>query len=302
MTTQTTCQLLFAGADHETIRGAVERHAGFGLKWIVNETGEMLRLTEQEHPDVAILSHGMAKANLVPSIRALVERSPRTKILVISRHNDSRLALRTFMAGASGFLLEDRVREELLPALEALRAGDTYVSPGIAGETGDPDNADSAPPPEETAESAAGRIPSLWREEGGRLAARPPRALVVDDEEAIRKAFTALLEQAGCRVATAATSDEAIAAMKREAPDIAFVDLVMPGGSGVQVLRAIRELDDTLPVIVVTGYPDSDLMNQAMNYSPLFVLAKPVRMKPLLDAARSALAGRNALRRAENRP
>jgi len=79
------------------------------------------------------------------------------------------------------------------------------------------------------------------------------------------------------------------------------VDLVMPGGSGVQVIRAIRELDDTLPVIVITGYPDSELMDQAMNYSPLFVLAKPIRMKPLLDATRSALAGRNALRLEENR-
>ncbi|HOV74976.1 MAG TPA: response regulator [Candidatus Hydrogenedentes bacterium] len=301
MTTQATCKLLFAGASAETMHGAIEHHAGFDLKWTVNETGEMLRLTEQEHPDMVILSHGMARANLVPSIRALVERSPATRILVISRHNDSRLALRAFMAGASGFMIEDRAFEELPAALETIRAGENYLSPGIAGEDDATDNGDLAPPPED-AGAADGRVPALWRKAGDRLAARPPRALVVDDEEAIRKAFTTLLEQAGCRVVPAATADEAIAEMKREAPDIAFVDLVMPGGSGVQVIRAIRELDDTLPVIVVTGYPDSELMDQTMNYSPLFVLAKPIRMKPLLDAARSALAGRNALRLAENRP
>jgi DNA-binding NarL/FixJ family response regulator len=70
-----------------------------------------------------------------------------------------------------------------------------------------------------------------------------------------------------------------------------LVDLKLPGGSGADVIREIRAKDKTVPVIVITGYPDSDLMHEAMAYSPLVVLAKPVDPGRLLTTVRSALSG-----------
>ena len=129
----------------------------------------------------------------------------------------------------------------------------------------------------------------------------PARILVVDDEESIRDVFRILLEDVGYTVVTASTGDGAIAALHRGLPDLVLLDLKLPGRSGVHVIREIRERDKALPVVIVTGYPDSDLMYEAMAYSPLVVLAKPVDPDTLLTTVRSALRGRGLAGTAGNR-
>lgn len=64
----------------------------------------------------------------------------------------------------------------------------------------------------------------------------------------------------------------------------------MPRGSGVDVLREARDSDSELPVIVITGYPDSDLMHNALKYSPLMVMAKPVDPESLMRAVDRTLS------------
>jgi DNA-binding NarL/FixJ family response regulator len=266
------------------IRDVIESMADLDLAWDVHEIPEVLRLLERAHPDLILLSHSLMKSRLVTTVRAIAELSPSAKILLLSTHNDSRIALRTIEAGASGYMLTDRAFEELGNAVRTVMSGRTYLSPGIAGM--------------ERVIREGGKSGNVASIEAGK--ARPdrpkrrkrPRVLVVDDEEEILAVFREALDRAGYAVVTAATAEDAVAALRSEPPDVAFVDLVLPGASGVEVIRAIRELDKTLPVVVVTGYPDSELMYAAMAYSPLLVLAKPVCVGTLLDTARSALAGR----------
>ncbi len=116
--------------------------------------------------------------------------------------------------------------------------------------------------------------------------------LVVDDEPNIR-AFTArLLERSGYRVLTAASGDEAIATVGARARDFALVitDLRMPGADGRAVVRAVRRLAPTVPLIAMSGLDvrtgGSDEMSDAM----LLPLLKPFTAAQLDDTVRRALA------------
>jgi excisionase family DNA binding protein len=120
------------------------------------------------------------------------------------------------------------------------------------------------------------------------------QVLVVDDEEGIRELARLTLEPEGYELLITSTAEAAIAALEQGMPDAAVLDLMLPGRSGLDVIRRIRETDAGVPIIIMTGYPDSDMMSKAMEFSPLVVLAKPVRPAALASAVRSALEGRRS--------
>lgn len=84
-----------------------------------------------------------------------------------------------------------------------------------------------------------------------------PLVLVVDDEPDIREVIQFNLEAAGFRVATAGNGEDALAAVREEAPDAMFLDVMMPGIDGFHVLEAIKAASDEdlsgIPVFMVTG-------------------------------------------------
>ena len=131
---------------------------------------------------------------------------------------------------------------------------------------------------------------SLWAETH-HLRRRPPLILVVDDERAIRETFRRSLEGQGWRVAVAADGEEALGCVAHETPDLVIFDLRMPGMNGVEFLKRFREASPDTPVMVATGYPDGELMAQALAITPVTLLAKPVEGTQLIRAVRVALRG-----------
>jgi PAS domain S-box-containing protein len=139
--------------------------------------------------------------------------------------------------------------------------------------------------------------PEVTVHDGPRERRSPARGLgelilVVDDEPSIR-AFTALLlERSGYRVLAAGSGDEAIATFGARARDFALVvtDLRMPGADGRAVVRAVRRLAPTVPLIAMSGLDvrtgGSDEMSDAM----LLPLLKPFTAAQLDDTVRRALA------------
>ena len=127
-----------------------------------------------------------------------------------------------------------------------------------------------------------------WSEEqqrgGGRCS-----VLVIDDEEKICRAMGRLLTRFGCRVQQATAGKEGLELVVQEAPDIILLDLVMPEMNGIQFLKLLREAHPELPVVIVTGYPDSELMQQASQYAPVMLLAKPIDAALLERTLRSVL-------------
>ncbi|MFH0963335.1 MAG: response regulator [Planctomycetota bacterium] len=115
--------------------------------------------------------------------------------------------------------------------------------------------------------------------------------LVVDDDPTVCDVFRRTLEGAGYFVTTAASGREALEDLERVSRDLVLLDLKMPGMGGPAALREIRKRHGSLPVIIVTGYPESDLMVEAMRYSPIMLLAKPVEPDRILEAVRMAFTG-----------
>ncbi len=82
----------------------------------------------------------------------------------------------------------------------------------------------------------------------------------------------------------------------REVPDLILLDLMMPDMNGPQFLEELRKTHPDLPVVIVTGYPESNLMMQATQYAPLMLLAKPAEPDHLERTVRMVLGERMAAR------
>jgi excisionase family DNA binding protein len=100
--------------------------------------------------------------------------------------------------------------------------------------------------------------------------------LVVDDEEAIRDLMVAALGSKTREVLTAGTGEEAVEIAKRTDLDLVLLDLSMPGMSGADTFRELHTLRPELPVIIVTAYPDGELMAKALEIGPFTMISKPV--------------------------
>lgn len=116
-----------------------------------------------------------------------------------------------------------------------------------------------------------------------------PDILLVEDKESLRRVLRMTLENAGYSVTEAADAREALAEIARTPHRIVLTDLRMPNGSGLDVLRAAREADESVPVIVMTAYGSVDEAVQAMKDGAHDFLQKPVDSNHLLLLVERAL-------------
>ena len=123
------------------------------------------------------------------------------------------------------------------------------------------------------------------------LASPHPLVLIIDDERSFRRTVAIGLEAGRYRVMSAETGEEGIELARHDRPDLVILDLSMPGLTGGRTLKQLRLLYPALPVIVTTGYPDGDLMQEALEASPFTLLAKPVPIKTLLAVIEGMVEG-----------
>jgi CheY-like chemotaxis protein len=116
-----------------------------------------------------------------------------------------------------------------------------------------------------------------------------PRALVVEDDEAMRELLRRTLERSGFAVATAATGREALKLFGERQVDLAVTDLTMPEMDGLALIRALIRVQPSAHIIVVSG-TDRDF-DAARTFGAKAVLRKPVTPSDLARVARNVLAG-----------
>ena len=116
---------------------------------------------------------------------------------------------------------------------------------------------------------------------------RKAHILVVDDDPVIGRLFVDSLKNDSYQVTTTLSSLEALRLVARDHFDLIFLDLVMPELDGAELFRRIREIDADVPMAIITGYPDSDLMNRAMEQGPFLAMKKPFDSEEILKAVRS---------------
>lgn len=116
-----------------------------------------------------------------------------------------------------------------------------------------------------------------------RSSGKPVHILVVDDEPSIRELFKESLNKHGYQVMVTSSGIEALELVSNRHFDMVFLDLVLPDLDGSEVLKHIKEIGKYIPVAIITGYPDSDLMNRAMEHGPFIVIKKPFDSIRILD-------------------
>jgi excisionase family DNA binding protein len=122
-------------------------------------------------------------------------------------------------------------------------------------------------------------------------APRTHRILVVDDEARVRSFLEDLLALEGHEVVTASDGSEALPLLREKKADLVFLDLKMPRMNGPETLRGIREEFGPLPVIILTAYPESELVSEALPHSPVMLLSKPATPDQILSAVQQFLEG-----------
>jgi CheY-like chemotaxis protein len=105
--------------------------------------------------------------------------------------------------------------------------------------------------------------------------------LVVDDEDVTRQFIASALQMGQRQIVTAASGEEAVELAKQGDFDLALLDLVMPGISGVETFRQLHAVKPDLPVVIVTGYPDSDQVAKALEIGPFTLINKPIDVSHL---------------------
>ncbi len=121
-----------------------------------------------------------------------------------------------------------------------------------------------------------------------------PRVLIVDDEQAILRAYARVLVGHGYSVSTASSGELGLEILAQEPVDVVISDLTMPGMTGIDFLREVRERDPDLPVILMTACPSTETAARALEHGALRYLLKPVAKESMDRALKDGLHLRRA--------
>ncbi|MGO1629591.1 response regulator [Microbacterium sp.] len=123
------------------------------------------------------------------------------------------------------------------------------------------------------------------------------RVVVVDDQNLVRQGIRGLLELSDAVDVIGEASDgaEALDAIEALDPDVALLDLRMPGMGGIEVLEALRECGSDVPALVLTTFDDAELVLTAMRAGARGYLLKDVTLDQLVDAIGTVANGGTVL-------
>ncbi len=119
------------------------------------------------------------------------------------------------------------------------------------------------------------------------------RVLVIDDEAGIRDHMRMILEYEGYECAVAALADEGIAAFERDVPDVVFLDVKMPGMDGIEALKRLREINDQVPIVMISGHASIQTAVEATKLGAFDFIEKPFGTERVLVTVRNAVAQRS---------
>ncbi|MFE4045701.1 response regulator [Priestia sp. YIM B13490] len=101
------------------------------------------------------------------------------------------------------------------------------------------------------------------------------KILIVDDQYGIRILLTEVLQKEGYTTFQAANGFQAIDITKEQAPDLVLLDMKIPGMDGIEILKKLKQHDETIKVIIMTAYGELDMIQEAKDLGALTHFAKP---------------------------
>jgi excisionase family DNA binding protein len=108
-----------------------------------------------------------------------------------------------------------------------------------------------------------------------------PTVLVVDDDESLQNLFKLFLKKIGFSRVVVGTVKEAIAALEKQRFDLVLLDLKLPDGPADDVYDFVKREQPDCPIVIITGYPDSEMLDRILAKGPITVLKKPLKTEQL---------------------
>jgi DNA-binding NtrC family response regulator len=113
--------------------------------------------------------------------------------------------------------------------------------------------------------------------------------LIVDDEPIVRESIRDWLKDAGYKVATAETGEEALALVEKQDFSVIIMDVRLPGKTGVTVLKEVKALKPGIKSIIITAYPSAEMVAEAKKLGVVDYLIKPIAPDDLERLVRETL-------------
>ena len=125
----------------------------------------------------------------------------------------------------------------------------------------------------------------------------PPRVLIIDDEPGVRDSLRMVLEYEGYEVGEAGSGPEGLERVRRDDPDVVFLDIKMPHMDGLEVLRRLKEQAEAPPVIMISGHGTIATAVEATKLGGFDFIEKPLGSDKVLVVAKNAVRQRRLERR-----
>ena len=125
--------------------------------------------------------------------------------------------------------------------------------------------------------------------DGDRDGTMKPVLHVVDDERLVRETIVQLLKPLDCEVLAYSNVDEFLQTFRYDSPACLLVDIRMPGKSGLQLLKELREQGVDIPAIAMTGFADVPMAVEALTLGAVNFVEKPFKSQVLIDQVNACM-------------
>ncbi len=113
------------------LRSLLEREK-FQVVAEASDGQEVIRLTEELHPDIAVIDISMPTLNGIDAARELARSCPKTKAILLTQHEEEQYIHEALQAGVRGYVLKSQVASDLVHAIRQVSRGGFYLSPGVS--------------------------------------------------------------------------------------------------------------------------------------------------------------------------
>lgn len=113
------------------LRSLLEREK-FQVAAEASDGQEVIRLTEELHPDIAVIDISMPTLNGIDAARELARSCPKTKAILLTQHEEEQYVHEALQAGVRGYVLKSQVASDLVNAIQQVSRGGFYLSPGVS--------------------------------------------------------------------------------------------------------------------------------------------------------------------------
>jgi DNA-binding NarL/FixJ family response regulator len=121
--------------DHLIVRQGLKlliEQEGFAVVGEASDGRDAVRLAQELHPDIALLDFNIPMLNGIDSGGAILQTSPKTKIILLTMHAEDHHVLEALRAGIKGYVLKTKAADELIQAIQDVSRGKLYLTPGVS--------------------------------------------------------------------------------------------------------------------------------------------------------------------------